>query len=409
MTAFAVVVLLLSSQAAWGAASLSGRVATRDGSRTEPVPDAYVQAKAGNPQRVVAQAETDSRGRFALQDLPAGRVTFAVEAAGYYTIKAGTLDTETITRTCPEAGDCGQVDFVVAKAAVLEGWLADNFGEPVESASVSLTPASGDEGPPPQGRPVRHTAHHAMSDDRGYFRIWDIKPGRYKLVANRPPMWGPPLPLEEREIEVTGGDGPQEVRLEMKGEAEVFSVSGMIEGLTEEDLKRTTLGIQPMLPANSEGSRLWTMFTMIREGKFSFGGLKKGEYIAHLVGGQGGQRTMRLMGVLDVDQDLADLRLEPMEPTGVRGRVRFVDGEPRNLSLGAVPNGSWCLSTGAGLYAQLGVEGPDYTGPSRPSARTYGADGRAWPGAVRGRRTKKPVPRGRSERNRGGAICPTWC
>ena len=65
---------------------------------------------------------------------------------------------------------------------------------------------------------------------------------------------------------------------------------------------------------------------------------------------------MRLMGVLDVDQDLADLRLEPMEPTGVRGRVRFVDGEPRNLSLGAVPNG-----TGAGLYAQLGVEGPDYT------------------------------------------------
>ena len=92
------------AQAAWGASFLTGTVSEQDGSDTVPLPGAYVQVKAGSPERVVAQAETDSRGRYLLKDVPEGRVTLGVVAAGYYTLKAGGLDSENDHADLPAGG-----------------------------------------------------------------------------------------------------------------------------------------------------------------------------------------------------------------------------------------------------------------------------------------------------------------
>ena len=89
MASLALLFSLLLVQAAWGAASITGTVSQQDGFDAIPLPDAYVQAKAGSPERVVAQATTDSQGRYLLDDVPEGRVTLGIVAAGYYTIKAG--------------------------------------------------------------------------------------------------------------------------------------------------------------------------------------------------------------------------------------------------------------------------------------------------------------------------------
>ena len=344
---------LLLAQAAWGAAFLTGTVSRQDGSDAIPLPGAYVQVKAGSPERVVAQAATDSRGRYLLKDVPEGRVTLGVVAAGYYTNKAGGLDSETITRTCPPEGECGSVDFVAARAGVLEGYLSDDFGGPVEGVEVTLTPAPG---APPERR-GRQAAGRALSDDRGYFRIWDLKPGRYLLEARmrfRFPGWLPKFQLEAREVEITGGGEPRSVSFQLRGDAGVFSISGIVERLTDEELGPTYVGIRPKVTGDDDP---WNIIMGAPGGKFRMDGLEKGDYVLQTGRwGPDGVRDVRLLAVLTVDRDLTDLRLRPAPPTGVRGRVAFADGEKSNLSIRIYPK-----RTEPGAWEQLRIAGPDYT------------------------------------------------
>ena len=322
------------------------------------MPDAYVQAKAGAPERVVAQAQTDSQGRYVLEGAPAGRVTLAVEATGFYTVKAGSLDSETLVQNCPEAGDCGTVDFVVARTSVLEGWLADDFGEPVDAVMVTLTPAMAGE-PAAGSRPGRRrAAHRGWSDDRGYFRLWGVKPGRYELKADTQrfvfPRWRPRYETSTREVEIAGGGVTEQARMALKGDAEVYSIAGEVEGLPE-DAGFRSFSIQPKVSADPN-AQWFQMFTTIREGKFQVGGLKKGEYVAYLVEGNPPDRKTLVLGDLMVDKNLTDLRLRPGKPTGVRGRVVFEDAEEGNVSFEV----RWA-GDGVGPFGRLRAEGPDYT------------------------------------------------
>ncbi len=362
MTFLALAWSLVLAPAAWGAAFLTGTVSQQDGSDAIPLPDAYVQVKAGSPERVVAQATTDSQGRYLLKDVPEGRVTLSVAAEGYYTVKAGELDSETITRTCPPEGECGSVDFVAARAGVLEGYLSDDFGGPVEGVEVTLTPASGAP-PAPRGsgrgagRAGRRAAGRALSDDRGYFRIWDLKPGRYLLEARMRflfPGWRPKFQLDAREMEITGGGEPQEVSFQLQGDAGVFSISGIVERLTDKELGPTYIGIRPK--ATGDGD-LWVKFMGAPGGKFRIDGLEKGDYVLQTVRqGSGFEQDFRLLAELTLDRDLMDLRLRPSPPTGVRGRVAFADGEKSSLNIRIYPKG-----TEPGAWDYLRVEGPDYT------------------------------------------------
>ena len=326
---------LVLAQAAWGAAFLTGTVFEQDGSDAVPLPGAYVQVKAGSPERVVAQAETDSRGRYLIEDVPEGRVTLGVVAEGCYTVKAGGLDSETITRTCPPEGECGSVDFLTARAGVLEGYLNDDFGGPVQGAEVTLTPAPG--AAPERlgrGRAGGRAAGRGYSDDRGYFRIWDLKPGRYLLEARMRflfPAWLPKFRLEAREVEITGGGTPKSVSFQLRGDAGVFSISGIVERLTDEEPHPTFVVIRPNASGDDD---YWAVFKRAPGGKFQMDGLVKGDYVLQAVRQDSeDEREYRLLAVLTVDRDLMDLRLRPSPPTGIRGRVAFADGGKSNLSI----------------------------------------------------------------------------
>ena len=361
MAFLALLLALVLGPAAWGAAFLSGTVSQQDGSDTIPLPGVIVQVRAGSPERVVRQATADSRGRYLLDDVPEGRVTLRLVATGYYTIKAGDLDSSTITRNCPPEGDCGSVDFLAARAGVIEGYLTDDFGGPVEGASVTLTPTSDAASPPrASGRTGPRVAGQAVSDDRGYFRMWDLKPGRYKLEAQMRfpfPRWMPKFRLEPREVEITGGGEPQEVRFQLQSDAGVFSISGVIEGIDAEALKRTAIGIQRKVSGDSPNFNRFRMFMAVRDGKFQIDGLEKGDYVAHVVEwGSGTQRDMRLLTELTVDRNLTDLRLRPAPPSGVRGRITFADGKKVDLPIQIRRTGNE-----AGVFEFLPVAGPDYT------------------------------------------------
>jgi len=350
-------VLLLVSNAA-AQSRLTGTVTLLEDSKSTPLPDALVLARSGAPAEVVAAASTDSRGRYSLTGLPAGSITLSVEAAGHYALKAGGLESETIVRSCPTSGECPSTDFELARAGVVEGWLTDPVGDPLPDAALELVPAELSQDAEPQARRSR-MAGQAFSDDRGYFRIWGLRPGRYRLQVNRfaPSFFsgafsggGTPPTEILREVEITPGAEPLELHLgiERKPAAETFPVSGVISGL-EPGEGRVALQVQPL-----ETSGPLNFNFPVRDGAFQIPSLARGRYLFRLRRFQAGPPQARLLGEVEVSQQITDLQLAVQPPTGIRGRIEFVDAPPTRLGVRLTSR------QGLGMPEFALAEAPDY-------------------------------------------------
>jgi protocatechuate 3,4-dioxygenase beta subunit len=348
---------LFFALAATAQVRITGVVIERAGASSPvPVPEAYVLAKTGSPERTIAEAVTDSQGRYLLTDLPAGRVSLSVQAQGYYTVKAGGLESGAIARSCPSSGDCGATDFEVARGAVVEGWLTDAFGDPLQGAAVSLMPSAGGGVPDPMER-MRNAQGQKSSDDRGYFRFWGVKPGRYELAAQERMGFRPSGPgAEEKQIiEIAPGETRVETRLALKtANVQLFSVSGEVIGLPENAGRQAGISIQPAV--DSPSSFGWGTGSPLRDGKFTISGVPPGRYTLRLHTYQSNQPRSAYLDTVTVDRDVTDLRLSPPPPTGLRGRVEFVDSPAANQFLGL----RWA---GGSLFGHDRVEAksPDYT------------------------------------------------
>jgi protocatechuate 3,4-dioxygenase beta subunit len=279
-----------------------------------------------------------------------------VETQGYYTVRAGDLEADSIVRSCPEAGECGATDFEVARAAAVEGWMTDKYGDPLPDVQIALAPEGADQGP--GSGPRTRSSGGSRSDDRGYFRIWGLRPGRYELTAQRrdfvqgAPRTGP----EKRLIEIAPGETSVQTRMAVgSGDAEVFSISGVVSGLSEEREQRRMISIRP---APEDGNAfLWSRGeAILAGGVFKIQGLAKGRYILQLAGYGRSQRQLQYLDTLEVDQDIEGLDLTPKPPTGLRGHVEFVEAPAATQFISASPPGA-ALYGGDGLEARA----PDYT------------------------------------------------
>ena len=103
-------------------ALLQGVVETMEGDQRRPVADAAVRAVVRD--EAVAVAWSDREGRYALE-VPAESFELRLANPGYVVARAGGVAKPRLQRSCPAAGDCGAVDFLLEKAAAIEIWLSD--------------------------------------------------------------------------------------------------------------------------------------------------------------------------------------------------------------------------------------------------------------------------------------------
>jgi hypothetical protein len=119
------------------------------------------------------------------------------------------------------------------------------------------------------------------------------------------------------------------VRLAAAGEeGRTFTVSGRLIGVD------SAPGINHRVMA--EGASSLPRFgpsSAVRDGAFQIPELAAGRYLFRLMSLSKGRREMRLLGEVEVDRDITDLTLSPQPPTGVRGRVLFVDSPPGRFNL----------------------------------------------------------------------------
>ena len=329
-----VIVLLAAGLAAPAQVVVTGHVRTLPD--LTPLPDANVLAVAGAPPVIVGQAATDAQGRFRLE-LAETRFQLSIDAPGYYTVSAGGLETLSLARSCPPEGDCGEVDFVLARAPVLEGWFQDEFGNPLPDVRVELTREANETGAA-RNRSTRAThgawinrRMRAITDDRGYFRIWDLRPGAYTLEAeDRGRRWSdvPGLPDQRRRIEIPPGEECAQIMISGGTDSEeTFRFAGRLTGIESGDTRWVSL------QRVSDGRRV---VVPVARGKFSEAGVPRGEYVARLeriINPSIGPDQVSYLATLRVERDRTDLELSPQPPSGVRGQLSFIESPPGPLLL----------------------------------------------------------------------------
>lgn len=336
--------------------SLTGVVYERVDDKLVPLGDAHVCVRDPSDPYALAYARTDGKGRYELARLPAARVEVSLDSRLYTTVEAGGVATDAVTRSCSEQGDCGPIDLVVEPNGAIEGRVVDRFGDPVPGIYFEARPVD-----PARGR----RGGSAASDDRGRFRLWGLRPGRYRLEGRHHGSRLVGMPqgpvIEAREVEIPGPGRTAELHLTIGAERESHRLAGRVVEAPEGDARDWAIALSPL---EETGGGRYTRTVQSEDLAFDFGRLAAGEYLLHLR--RPGDRSTRLLGVVRLDRDLENLELRVQPPTGVAGTIGF-DGEPpERIFLAFAPPGQRRLSWPAevdpatGAFRQEGLPPGEY-------------------------------------------------
>jgi hypothetical protein len=145
-------------------------------SASEPLAGVDV-ALMGQPAGAATRSSTtDTSGRFSLRDLPAGRHQLRLTKAGF----KRPLSSPVISVTLAERERVANLKLSLAATSTISGEVLDQSGKPVPSVNVQLMMATYSA----SGLRWVGTSLTAVSADaKGTYRITDVLPGEYYLVA----------------------------------------------------------------------------------------------------------------------------------------------------------------------------------------------------------------------------------
>jgi hypothetical protein len=139
-------------------------------------------------------ATTDERGGYQFADLPAGLYTVRAMRNGFVTMSYGQRSATNRTTSQIDLADAQTMtaDVSLPAAAVIEGRLFDEYGDPVAAATVQSMRRRVQNG----ARVLVGDGVTSMTDDFGRFRIYGLAAGVHYLgVAPATPAGGTPRPV----------------------------------------------------------------------------------------------------------------------------------------------------------------------------------------------------------------------
>ena len=177
---------------------ISGRVVTAaDGNalksaRVALVPEGHTSKKQ------IYSVNTDSEGRFVLKDVEQGRYEFFAMHAGFVDQHYQAKGSDKGATLSLRAGDkLSDVLFRMTLAAVITGRVTDEDGEPMVRVQVVASHPPSEEELEDQTwfasrKQKLFPVSSALTDDRGQYRIFGLKPGEYflQVTDNYQPDWG---------------------------------------------------------------------------------------------------------------------------------------------------------------------------------------------------------------------------
>ena len=336
------------------AQSITGRVFERVGDRLVPLHKALVSASSPDGRQTFAVTRTDGRGRFLLAGEAAGRLRLNAAKFGYLVTSAGGKKQTDLNVSCFDAA-CGPFDFELVKGAVVAGTAVDDLNEPVENAHIWLLAPSADS------TDATNLRGEGRTDDRGRFRIIGLPGGAYDLhgaVGGRgggdKTLRSGPVPIEVEAGEEIGG-----ISLRLADIAgATFTVAGRVAGVDLSLRGDHFLWMRPLRRKLQGGPRYGPYrYRLARDGAFTIEEVLTGDYVfSYSHNPRSGPQQRFPLGLVLVESEIRGLTLQPLDPTGFRGRVESEGRElPNYLSL------SFVRADDSGISTRAVAAFPDFT------------------------------------------------
>jgi len=181
---------------------------------------------------------TDADGVYRITDVAPGSYLVTVAAPGFII-----SDSDLKPVVVGEGENVDSINFSLVRGGVITGKVTDGEGRPVISQPVYIIPADVVDGQKEQ-RPQR-PAMTGRTDDRGIYRVFGVRPGRYKVTAGQgeqtmgvyysgqtryKQVFHPDVTdaAKATVIEVTEGSEATKVDIALGGLAQTYSVSGRV-------------------------------------------------------------------------------------------------------------------------------------------------------------------------------------
>ena len=311
-----------------------------------PIPRALVTASlVGSSESVLTR--TDPSGRFRIRGLEAGDYSLGIEKRGYLRYSYGSLPGAwsraylSVKRGFPVE----DLRLEMRRPGVLTGCVTDENGEPFADSQVEVRCVA-----PIEDEFSCSTGGQTKADDRGVFRIYNLRPGRYVISAkpqsrnsgilhHQPSLNDPdgrlldmgylktyyPYAFDRSQaglVDVHCGSETSgiEIRLDV---VKTLGVSGQVITPSKPKNAHTNVSLQSLSKGEYQDSH--NQSYQDREGGFAFDGLAPSEYVLIAEYKDGGARVVDSLRFELTDTPLRGIELRPRHGVTVRGRVSFDD------------------------------------------------------------------------------------
>jgi Carboxypeptidase regulatory-like domain len=339
--------------------------------QTPGVANAAQGGRGGPPVRpVLINKETDEQGRFSIANLEPGKYRVTAERQGFLRQNWGARKYSggSAQVLVGEGQTVKQIDFRLMPQGVITGKVLDEDGEPMAGVQVRAQRTF-----LRNGLRVSNTVANATTSDIGEYRLPELKPGRYSVVAfprPRPDMMGmgpaapssleplpanpemtyaatfyPSTPDAATAVPVDVGEGAEVPQVDIRlMKSRVFRVRGKVIGLPEGGAGRRGGGMIPVTLIPKGGTR-GEMIPMGQargpEGVFEIRNVPAGQYTAQAISQVGGAQYVALTPVDVIGSHADGVVLQMASGGDVQGSVKVVDGtaELTNVQVSLRPVG----------------------------------------------------------------------
>jgi Carboxypeptidase regulatory-like domain len=296
--------------------------------------------EAGDPNKQAPTATTDASGHFSIEKIPAGKYDLSVSRADYLASHYGQNQPDKPGATLSLAPGQKMTDllFRLHRMGVITGRIQDEDGEPVRDVSVQALVHATE-----RGKPKIEPRGSGTTNDLGDYRIVDLPPGRYSILASAPNARFPGESSEQAgghlptyfsgttdsarasTLDVKSGDEVSgiDIVLAPRGVARVYTIRGhVVNTFADNSDARVVVMLMP------RGNRFMAMdgdqkqaMVDTKTGNFEIKDAMPGEYLAVAFSFGDGQRHMTTQNVDVVGSDVDSVSLILAKGIDIPGRI----------------------------------------------------------------------------------------
>lgn len=361
-------------------ASISGKVTIKEKGVAGII--VFAEEQNSNWNRTTLRATTDSTGSYRISNVRAG--TYLVSpVANSFALEDNATNNAVVVN---EGENVEDINFALVPGGVITGKITDADGKPLIEEYVNVVPVG-------IAMIDGRFAGNLRTDDRGIYRAFGLREGKYQVFVGQNESLGGPRPAYRQTfypsvtdsakatwIEVTQGSEVTNIDIVVGRPVTTFRASGRIlDAETGKPLLNVKYGVSERHGEHGGSSTVGQNVTNAN-GEFRLENLMPGNYVVFIVPGDSGVRGDSVSFDV-VDRDVSDLVINAGKAASLSGVVVFEGaGESAANKLNDLFINAWVESTeeffGGGFAQSVNPDGSFRIGGLRKGHILFGLSSR---------------------------------